>query len=87
MAGDCMTQEHIPVYSIHDLAKTEADINFEVTTLDNAFLSARQDVLNPHRHDFFEVFWIERGSGSLTIDFECNLFNFIKYPALFKSRF
>lgn len=65
-----MTEEHIPVYSIHDLAKSEAAINFEVTTLDNAFLSARQDVLNPHRHDFFEVFWIERGSGSLTIDFE-----------------
>ncbi len=65
-----MTEEHIPVFSIHDLAKSETAVNFEVISLAEAFLSAKQDVLNPHRHDFFEVFWIEQGSGSLSVDFE-----------------
>lgn len=65
-----MHGEIIPVYSIPDLAKSAVASDFEITSLENAFGSARRNVLNPHRHNYFELFWIEAGSGFLSVDFD-----------------
>lgn len=65
-----MSEDIIPIYSIPDLAKSVAAGDFEITSLESAFGAARRDVLNPHRHNYFELFWIEKGGGSLSVDFD-----------------
>lgn len=65
-----MSEEIIPIYSIPDLAKSVAAGDFEITTLESAFGAAGQNVLTPHRHNYFELFRIEKGGGSLSVDFD-----------------
>ena len=59
-------EEHIPVYSLHNFSSSEQDIQqFQVEVFDaNRHFSVKY----PHRHDFFEVLYLSKGSGFHIID-------------------
>jgi AraC family transcriptional regulator, transcriptional activator of pobA len=59
-------EEHIPVYSLHNFSSSEQDIQqFQVEVFDaNRHFSVKY----PHRHDFFEVLYLSKGSGFHVID-------------------
>lgn len=63
-----MTQksEQIPVYSLHNFsAKESVNQQFQVEVFDaNRHFSVKY----PHRHDFFEVLYLSKGSGFHVID-------------------
>lgn len=58
--------EHIPVYSLHNFSSLEHDSQqFQVEVFDaNRHFSVKY----PHRHDFFEVLYLLKGSGFHVID-------------------
>lgn len=58
--------ENIPVYSLRSFSKRERETQqFQVEVFDaNRHFSVKY----PHRHDFFEVLYLARGSGSHIID-------------------
>jgi AraC family transcriptional regulator, transcriptional activator of pobA len=64
-----VTREHIPVYTIHDVALSTQAKAFEIICLEEAFALAQRDVFSAHRHDYYEVFWITQGYGIIAIDF------------------
>lgn len=58
--------ENIPVYSLHNFSKTEIDDQqFQVEVFD---ANRHFAVKYPHRHDFFEVLYLAKGSGFHVID-------------------
>lgn len=62
-----MTQPaHIPVYSLHNFSSKErASQQFQVEVFDaNRHFSVKY----PHRHDFFEILYLSKGSGFHVID-------------------
>lgn len=58
--------EHIPVYSLHNFSSPERNSQqFQVELFDaNRHFSVKY----PHRHDFFEVLYLSKGSGFHIID-------------------
>lgn len=58
--------EHIPVYSLHNFSSPERNRQqFQVEVFDaNRHFSVKY----PHRHDFFEVLYLSKGSGFHVID-------------------
>jgi quercetin dioxygenase-like cupin family protein len=58
--------EHIPIYSLHNFSLPERNNQqFQVEQFDaNRHFSVKY----PHRHDFFEVLYLSRGSGFHVID-------------------
>lgn len=58
--------EHIPVYSLHNFSSPERNRQqFQVEIFDaNRHFSVKY----PHRHDFFEVLYLSKGSGFHVID-------------------
>ncbi len=58
--------EQIPIYSLHNFSSTErASQQFQVEVFDaNRHFSVKY----PHRHDFFEVLYLLKGSGFHIID-------------------
>lgn len=58
--------EHIPVYSLHNFSSPERNSQqFQVEVFDaNRHFSVKY----PHRHDFFEVLYLRKGSGFHVID-------------------
>ncbi|NOY95483.1 MAG: helix-turn-helix domain-containing protein [Chlorobi bacterium] len=58
--------EHIPVYSLHNFSSSErGSQQFQVEVFDaNRHFSVKY----PHRHDFFEVLYLSKGSGFHVID-------------------
>ena len=58
--------ENIPVYSLHNFSSPERDSQqFQVEVFDaNRHFSVKY----PHRHDFFEVLYLSKGSGFHVID-------------------
>ncbi len=58
--------EHLPVYSLHNFSSPERKSQqFQVEVFDaNRHFSVKY----PHRHDFFEVLYLARGSGFHVID-------------------
>ena len=58
--------EHIPVYSLHNFSTPERNSQqFQVEVFDaNRHFSVKY----PHRHDFFEVLYLLKGSGFHVID-------------------
>jgi len=70
--------EHIPVYSLHNFSSNESGIQqFKVEVFD---ANRHFSVEYPHRHDFFEVLFLTKGSGFHVID--GNKYE-IKPPAIF----
>lgn len=59
----------IPVYTIDDVALSTPIKAFDVVTLAEAFTLAKKNIFSAHRHDYYEVFWITQGSGTISIDF------------------
>ncbi|MCF6332447.1 MAG: AraC family transcriptional regulator [Draconibacterium sp.] len=58
--------ENIPVYSLHNFSSPERDSQqFQVEVFD---ASRHFSVKYPHRHDFFEVLYLLKGSGFHVID-------------------
>ncbi|MCY1719077.1 AraC family transcriptional regulator [Prolixibacteraceae bacterium Z1-6] len=58
--------ENIPVYSLHNFSTTEGESQqFQVEVFDAHRHFA---VKYPHRHDFFEVLYLSKGSGFHVID-------------------
>ena len=58
--------EHIPIYSLHAFSSPEQKSRqFQVEVFD---AKRHFKVMYPHRHDFFEVLYISRGSGFHVID-------------------
>lgn len=58
--------EHIPVYSLHNFSSPERNTqSFQVEVFD---ANRHFRVKYPHRHDFFEVLYLARGSGYHVID-------------------
>ncbi|WP_297086335.1 AraC family transcriptional regulator [uncultured Draconibacterium sp.] len=58
--------ENIPVYSLHNFSSEErASQQFQVEVFD---ANRHFAVKYPHRHDFFEVLYLQKGSGSHVID-------------------
>ena len=70
--------EQIPVYSLHNFSSKErVSQQFQVEVFDaNRHFSVKY----PHRHDFFEVLYLSKGSGFHVID--SNKYN-IKPPCVF----
>lgn len=66
MDRDKQVKEQIPVYSVHNFSNTgNAARQFEVEVFDaNRHFSVKY----PHRHDFFEVLFLIRGTGFHVID-------------------
>jgi len=58
--------ENLPVYSLHNFSSEErASQQFQVEVFD---ANRHFAVKYPHRHDFFEVLYLHKGSGSHVID-------------------
>lgn len=58
--------ENIPVYSLHNFSSEErASQQFQVEVFD---ANRHFTVKYPHRHDFFEVLYLQKGTGSHVID-------------------
>ncbi|WP_321374800.1 AraC family transcriptional regulator [uncultured Draconibacterium sp.] len=58
--------ENIPVYSLHNFSSEErASQQFQVEVFD---ANRHFAVKYPHRHDFFEVLYLQKGTGSHVID-------------------
>ncbi|MEN8116055.1 MAG: AraC family transcriptional regulator [Bacteroidota bacterium] len=58
--------EHIPVYSLHNFSSKEQEsLQFQVEVFD---ANRHFSVEYPHRHDFFEVLYLSKGSGFHVID-------------------
>lgn len=58
--------ENIPVYSLHNFSSSEQDSQqFQVEVFDT---NRHFSVKYPHRHDFFEVLYLSKGSGFHVID-------------------
>ncbi len=58
--------EHIPVYSLHNFSSPERNSQqFQVEVFD---ANRHFTVKYPHRHDFFEVLYLSKGSGFHIID-------------------
>ena len=58
--------ENIPVYSLHNFSSSEKDSQqFQVEVFD---ANRHFAVKYPHRHDFFEVLYLSKGSGFHVID-------------------
>ena len=58
--------ENLPVYSLHNFSSKErASQQFQVEVFD---ANRHFAVKYPHRHDFFEVLYLQKGSGSHVID-------------------
>ena len=58
--------EHIPVYSLHNFTKSESVSQlFQIEVFD---ANRHFSVQYPHRHDFFEVLYLSKGSGFHIID-------------------
>lgn len=58
--------EHLPVYSLHNFSSPERKSQqFQVETFD---AKRHFSVKYPHRHDFFEVLYLMKGSGFHVID-------------------
>ncbi|NNE99623.1 MAG: helix-turn-helix domain-containing protein [Pyrinomonadaceae bacterium] len=64
-----MSEKTIPVYSIPDLAESVDAEHFEIGDLGKSFRATKKNVLDPHRHDNYELFWVKEGSGKLIVDF------------------
>lgn len=59
-------KEHIPVYSLHNFSSPERKSQqFQVEVFD---AKRHFSVKYPHRHDFFEVLYLMKGSGFHVID-------------------
>ncbi|WP_330720957.1 AraC family transcriptional regulator [Paenibacillus polymyxa] len=44
---------------------------FDLSKMNGPFYKTEEkDVLSPHRHDFYEIFWIVGGTGTVHIDFK-----------------
>ncbi|MEK5406702.1 AraC family transcriptional regulator [Paenibacillus sp. FSL W8-0439] len=44
---------------------------FDLSPINGPFYKTKvKDVLSPHRHDFYEIFWILEGTGTVHIDFK-----------------
>ncbi|HYQ56933.1 MAG TPA: AraC family transcriptional regulator [Draconibacterium sp.] len=70
--------ENIPVYSLHNFSSVErASQQFQVEVFD---ANRHFAVKYPHRHDFFEVLFLQKGTGSHIID--GNKYN-IEPPCIF----
>ncbi|WP_411346993.1 AraC family transcriptional regulator [Paenibacillus sp. WLX2291] len=67
-----MTKD-IPI--IHD--RTLVDVKkINLSRIERPFFRTEEkDVLSPHRHDFYEIFWLVKGSGTVTIDFKTYALN------------
>ena len=61
-----LSSENIPVYSLHNFSSSEGESQqFQVEVFDaNRHFSVKY----PHRHDFFEVLYLSKGSGFHVID-------------------
>ena len=59
-------QNHIPIYSLQNFSNSDLQSQqFQVEVFDaNRHFSVKY----PHRHDFFEVLFLEKGTGSHVID-------------------
>ena len=58
--------KNIPVYSLHNFSLSEQDSQqFQVEVFD---ANRHFSVQYPHRHDFFEVLYLSKGSGYHVID-------------------
>lgn len=58
--------EHLPVYSLHNFSSPERKSQqFQVEVFD---AKRHFSVKYPHRHDFFEVLYLMKGSGFHVID-------------------
>jgi len=58
--------EHLPVYSLHNFSSPERkDQQFQVEVFD---ANRHFSVQYPHRHDFYEVLFLIKGSGFYVID-------------------
>ena len=61
-----LKSEHIPVYSLHNFSSPERNSQqFQVEVFD---AHRHFSVKYPHRHDFFEVLYLSKGSGFHVID-------------------
>src|SRR5688572_11209286 len=58
-----------PIYCINDFNKKASDPSFYIEKL-STHLSNHPFVSRPHRHDFFLILYISKGSGTHTIDFQ-----------------
>jgi len=60
--------EYIPVYSLHNFSSSDdGSKQFQIEVFDaNRHFSVKY----PHRHDFFEVLYLSKGSGFHIIDGE-----------------
>lgn len=59
-------KQHIPIYSLHNFSAPNSERSqFKVELFD---ANRHFEVSYPHRHDFFEVLYLQKGSGYHVID-------------------
>ena len=59
-------KSYIPIYSIDAFKNEEHQLPFQIELFD---ANRHFDVLYPHKHDFFEILYLTKGSGIHEIDF------------------
>jgi AraC-like DNA-binding protein len=59
-----------PVFKLPNLVPSIKWGSFSIERFEDSFANARGDVFAPHRHDLYEVFWISKGRGFCTVDFQ-----------------
>ncbi|MDR1761986.1 MAG: AraC family ligand binding domain-containing protein, partial [Bacteroidales bacterium] len=69
--------QSIPVYSLQNFSKEQLNRQFQVETFD---ANRHFAVEYPHRHDFFEILFLSKGSGRHIID--SNVYE-VKPPCVF----
>lgn len=63
-------KDKIPTYSICNLLNDDNSLADIVVYDLNEFIQAHQNLVFPHRHSFYQILYIYKGSGKHIIDFE-----------------
>jgi AraC-like DNA-binding protein len=61
--------KEIPVYGFDSLVPSHKWGSFSIERFEDSFNNAKGDVYAPHRHNLYEVFWINEGCGTCAVDF------------------
>jgi AraC family transcriptional regulator, transcriptional activator of pobA len=64
-------KDQVPVYSICDmLAQNTCNCSFLIVDVATFLSQPSAHLVFPHKHSFYQLFWIRHGSGTHTIDFK-----------------
>jgi AraC family transcriptional activator of pobA len=69
-----MRKKNIPVFTIHQHCDSKNIKNFKIASFDEAACTAAEFEEN-HRHEYFEIIWLQNGTGMHQIDMIDHFYN------------